>query len=218
MHRSLGAIPSRSRLGRRGPMCRSRERTFCVEGAIQGTRARARVRCMPLVRTCPERGGEGAVAGQWQGALAPLGSISGSLQVGLLTDLLLTPLLLTVRSLLADWPVFYMGGSLALGKPVCCLLYHCLAITPSATTCITPPLARPQIGLHLFEPRYRLLIKVAMQSDRRFVFSSNAPRPDDTAYLCECHRVSMYQARFSCAWAWRHFIRAHMSWLAWGGI
>lgn len=70
------------------------------------------------------------------------------------------------RELISEWPVFIMGGSLCIGQLV---------------------------GLHLFEPRYRLLIAHAMRTDQRFVFSSGCPQQGTIAFLCECHNVQMYE-------------------------
>ena len=90
-----------------------------------------------------------------------------------------------------DYPCFCMPGNLRLTEP---------------------------IGLHFFEPRYRKLIAVAMQTDRRFVWASGGLRPylnptltptptptltrfvwasgrlsaGQRVYLCEAHNVRTY--------------------------
>ena len=67
--------------------------------------------------------------------------------------------------ILKEYPVFFMGGTLGLGQP---------------------------FGIHFFEPRYRRLVRHAMDTDRRFVFATSRPRANGRAMLCECHRVQVY--------------------------
>lgn len=69
------------------------------------------------------------------------------------------------RALVKQYPCFCMGSSLNIGEP---------------------------IGLHLFEPRYRLLIKTAMEGDGRFLFPSGRPMAGQCHYLCEAHNVTIY--------------------------
>ena len=64
-----------------------------------------------------------------------------------------------------DYPCFCMPGNLRLTEP---------------------------IGLHFFEPRYRKLIAVAMQTDRRFVWASGRLSAGQRVYLCEAHNVRTY--------------------------
>ena len=65
----------------------------------------------------------------------------------------------------AHFPVFLMGGRLKLGAAN---------------------------GLHLFEPRYRRLVQIAMGRDRKFVFAVSAPTLGSIAYVCELHNVTVY--------------------------
>ena len=67
--------------------------------------------------------------------------------------------------LVLDFPVFFMGSELYPAQP---------------------------IGLHLFEPRYRRLIQVAMARDERFIFAMRPPKAGLETWLCECHSVSIY--------------------------
>ncbi|EOD06086.1 hypothetical protein EMIHUDRAFT_359633 [Emiliania huxleyi CCMP1516] len=64
-----------------------------------------------------------------------------------------------------EYPVFFMGGAMTLARPV---------------------------GLHFFEPRYRRLIAIAMETDAKFVFAPEAPHAGQVAWLCECHNVVRY--------------------------
>eukprot|EP00908_Phaeocystis_cordata_P011510 Transcript_22419.p1 GENE.Transcript_22419~~Transcript_22419.p1 ORF type:complete len:253 (+),score=68.07 Transcript_22419:411-1169(+) len=67
--------------------------------------------------------------------------------------------------LVLDYPVFAMGSQLSIAQPV---------------------------GLHFFEPRYRRLIKLVMERDRRFVFAPVVPREGLQAFVCECHNLVAY--------------------------
>ena len=77
----------------------------------------------------------------------------------------LTHFRLREQEIVKEYPCFAMGGGLTLGSP---------------------------IGLHLFEPRYRLLIATAMERDAKFVFAHRPPHVGDIVWLCECHHVSMH--------------------------
>ena len=58
--------------------------------------------------------------------------------------------------LIKEYPVFFMGGAMTLARPV---------------------------GLHFFEPRYRRLIAIAMETDARFVFAPEAPHAGQVSML-----------------------------------
>ena len=71
------------------------------------------------------------------------------------------------KEIVCEHPVFAMGGNIMLGGPV---------------------------GLHLFEPRYRLLIRHAIARDPahpKFIFAGGHTTPGDIVWLCECHQVSL---------------------------
>ena len=69
------------------------------------------------------------------------------------------------QELVREHPVFAMGGALQMGRP---------------------------FSIHFFEPRYRRLIAIAMERDRKYVFASSLPRKNDIAWLCEAHQVHIH--------------------------
>jgi len=94
--------------------------------------------------------------------------------------------LLREQLLVKDYPCFCMGSNLGIGEP---------------------------IGLHFFEPRYRVLIRMAMQGDRRFFFPAGRPSRGSLHYLCEAHNVRIYpDGRADLVVLPVHLCRVRQSW------
>jgi hypothetical protein len=101
------------------------------------------------------------------------------------------------------WPLLYSSrqAELTITRPIFAM--------PSALSPGVP------IGLHLFEPRYRRLIAVALHNAMEnsvsahptFIFSTRVPAAGVLAYLCEAHLVQLH---------WDENIDSRFAPLAWG--